>query len=813
MADASMRHIPDELHSIGEILALAGKSTADIMDVFASQAKHLGIRVSWNNEDVRSRFPINVLRRADDASGLAELLQQRKDTLGMKYYMKMNAAGFTNQIFAQLDESMSDWATITDNVLLFDPTWGTNRYGMKLCCFTTVGPTGQTVILAIAIIKYEDKAQIEWSFRCFADVFKNKPVSIYTDGGGSIAEAIKAVSKAGDVWQGVNHILCVFHLSKNFWQHLRPLFVTKPEIWHRVFSLFWRIAKNSDCIYRGGSMPDSWCMLLFPTNPFTEVAQELQMPGSDHLSGETFDTDWAKLVNLVESEGTGSTKDAALKFLDSLYQRRVQWAACFTWINTTWGLNSTQRSEAIHSAIKKRRSMANYQLTRLVTYLIDYNCTARDRKAVDQVRKAICQLHNLQMLPKEVKLLGPGTDPKLTAYGFDLLVAQSSQALNYDVEEVEGRVMNGCQVYKVTYNCSKSATIDLNYNEDGVPKSYHDPNDFGLSDNPAVKWHLTTANDCSCQLLTALRMICRHMMSVRIQTANLKGKIGLLELIGPKWQLISPAQLCKMVHELLRQPLPSRPLATGNRQNTRGDRYQRLLHEFASIIELGSDSEEAYDYLLKQIPQLSLQLQNLTTSTPNNPLPEVLADVGPHGNPDGSADMFAPIKQSRDYKSLVKIMGQLFEFDATPIAEGAFVCMAEAGAYLVGRHIAFKWKAKNMLGWYIGIIACQMEMQEDEEVDEAVMNFSVRYPEADLAEGELECEGTWLYADTYVTLPNLYDSQAIGQWTLLKNAPLGDDVMAHVAAGTLHNPEVPANQKGRKATSRKRAHAGPTSGK
>ena len=99
----------------------------------------------------------------------------------------------------------------------------------------------------------------------------------------------------------------------------------------------------------------------------------------------------------------------------------------------------TQRSEAIHSAIKKRRSMANYQLTRLVTYLVDYNCTARDRKAVDQVRKAICQLQNLQMLPKEVKMLGPGTDPKLTAYGFDLLVAQTSQALNYDVRHMMWR--------------------------------------------------------------------------------------------------------------------------------------------------------------------------------------------------------------------------------------------------------------------------------------------------------------------------------------------------------------------------------------
>ena len=33
-------------------------------------------------------------------------------------------------------------------------------------------PRGQTVILAFALLKYEDEAQIEWAFRCFGDTFR-----------------------------------------------------------------------------------------------------------------------------------------------------------------------------------------------------------------------------------------------------------------------------------------------------------------------------------------------------------------------------------------------------------------------------------------------------------------------------------------------------------------------------------------------------------------------------------------------------------------------------------------------------------------
>lgn len=68
---------------------------------------------------------------------------------------------------------------------------------------------------------------------------------------------------------------------------------------------------------------------------------------------KTFDSEWNRLIELFEEKASGSTKAAGLAFLHKLHCLRQQWAACWTWAVVTLGIHSTQRAEAIHSAINK----------------------------------------------------------------------------------------------------------------------------------------------------------------------------------------------------------------------------------------------------------------------------------------------------------------------------------------------------------------------------------------------------------------------------------------------------------------------------
>ena len=115
---------------------------------------------------------------------------------------------------------------------------------MKLCCFTSVTAHGQTVVLSFTLIMDETSDSILWCFRAFAKHFKKSPTVLFTDDAGSIAIAFNSMHDAG-VWKDTSHLLCTYHLAKNFFKHLRPV-VSDSADWHKLNSWFWHFAKFSD---------------------------------------------------------------------------------------------------------------------------------------------------------------------------------------------------------------------------------------------------------------------------------------------------------------------------------------------------------------------------------------------------------------------------------------------------------------------------------------------------------------------------------------------------------------------------------------
>ena len=169
----SGRAVPPVLHELGRQLA-AVCTPIQVHEGLQKEAKRRGLdHKTWNYKDVLSAFPVDASSKDFDAEGLIERLEENKREKGLEYKATVDGSRHLDKLFVEIDEARKEWALGgKENVLLFDPTHSTNRYGLKLCFFVTVGGTGQTVVLAFALIKHENIADISWAFRKFAEIFR-----------------------------------------------------------------------------------------------------------------------------------------------------------------------------------------------------------------------------------------------------------------------------------------------------------------------------------------------------------------------------------------------------------------------------------------------------------------------------------------------------------------------------------------------------------------------------------------------------------------------------------------------------------------
>jgi len=105
------------------------------------------------------------------------------------------------------------------------------------------------------------------------------------------------------------HHLCVYHISLNFTEHIKKCFSDFGD-WKVVLDALWRVAKETD-----------------------------QRKANDAAFNQEFDA----IVAYVENaDCTAKIKKGALKWLESLRERREKWAARYTWAVFTFGVHSTQ---------------------------------------------------------------------------------------------------------------------------------------------------------------------------------------------------------------------------------------------------------------------------------------------------------------------------------------------------------------------------------------------------------------------------------------------------------------------------------------
>ena len=781
MADVTGRYFPPWAGIIGETMMPVNQPSV-ILRTLNNEANRRGEHITWNLGDIKSRFPMPAATRDWDCNGLIDFLRTRRDTQNLSYEVKVNDGNQIVGVYVEFEDAIAEYAEAgSENVILFDPTHGTNVYKMKLCCTTTVGPTGRTVILSACLISYEDYESVLWAFQCFHRTFRVRPAAIFTDEGASISKAFKEFSAEGMPWHGVLHKLCIFHLSKLFYQHVKPVLSDDSDIFHKAVGYFWTISKGSDAVQK-----------------------------------ETFDDAWNELVDYVKKNSKSSDEKISdcVDWLEGLREKKHMFVYCFAWETVSLGINSTQRQESAHKVIKQKMWSANLNMQSLITLLEQLNRTSRDYAEIDDVRKTMRLIGSSDARPSYLNAL----IDRVTPYALDMLYAQWAQASKYKaLPQDTSHDANGNQVYTVTCSDRKEIRIP-SFDDDGYLNSHESPEDVGLIEDYRVASRSCTTTWCSCQRPSSLRIPCAHQCAVILRTQhetdNNELTSILMELIGPKWLLRKETEKSKLLTRLLSQERSSyeKPAcaAPGSQQRlSRQDRRQLLMSQLFVLADIGEVSTVMMKTVLRGVKNLVNDLNDPV----EHHVPSTPSSSQRRAQNEGSTDISTAAPETTDYASFKACLGTTYTPDADQPHEDAATACAPALKMYEGRPIAHKWSDRTRGGWALGkILKCYVEPDAERE-DGAVeckvrgkmypLNARVSYP-ADNSVYDVALDFGLLCQDVKDNQPKLV-------WLLLKEKDTSNaEVEAMADNGTLRQPPNFPKQ-GRPQTVRLRPKSGPTS--
>jgi hypothetical protein len=265
------------------------------------------------SKDIENLFKDEVFNRPLDCTDLHHYFEERmSNDESLQFKIHVNCDGELDMIFFVVNrEAFNIWAETEGSVLLFDTKHGTNRYGLKLGLLSCIDANCRTQVLAASFVESEDTQSFSWVFDQFAGVFGSAPKAIFTDSDKSMEVAISTT------WKTSTHLLCTFHIWKNFYDHIRRIVVDQSH-WNIIANRWWRLCKESD--------------------------STMQVE---------FDSEWAALVELIKTHSSVDAFATQEAWLRSMNDRKMKWAACFTWSHCTFGIHSTARAEALHSAVNQ----------------------------------------------------------------------------------------------------------------------------------------------------------------------------------------------------------------------------------------------------------------------------------------------------------------------------------------------------------------------------------------------------------------------------------------------------------------------------
>ena len=583
-ARSSMREIPADLVEVGKAMLQCGVSNAHVYRFLTRRVEADGTKEAlFTYQDVYHACGASTGERRLDATNLVEMLRQREVDEGLFQRTTTDDAGCLKEVFFALKGAMEIYANeperqvveidhkvrpartrasrVPANAPRLDPRphvappthvqHGTNTAGLKMMLWVTVDGSGATKILACSLMMEESLESVAWSCQCFNDCFRVPPVIIFSDS----ARALKAA--VASVFPTAKHLWCIWHLSNNMVTNLKAACGADNELWRRVSSMWWEIAKKSD-----------------------------------ESSRETFDAEWAALGALLGESTANDTESmvTARAWLAKTAAECEHWAYRFTCRYFTLGLHSTQRIEAVHSAIA-HFLRASTLLTNLLPQLESYSLDVSVRASVREYRfiERLMASANLCMPHPFITALAS----HLTAYALVLFKVQLQQSQFYTAVAVPGEE----GLFTVTRRAASWGT-------EGDAEAQGGDADLGISASLFTAPRMSTLTACSCQFPVCYGLPCRHMLILYIV---LQRELS-LALFDPRWKQRLPAAALAAEQALLLRR-PPRAQAGPAAQPDRPERYALIIAAARGVAAVGAETAGGYATACDGLAQLLAKLR------------------------------------------------------------------------------------------------------------------------------------------------------------------------------------------------------------
>ena len=303
-------------------------------------------------------------------------------------------------------------------VLQFDATYALTKRGFKVCCFVVALPDNTSKVVCGGVIETESKELFSWLFKAFERAFGVIPFLILTDQCSKIEAAVQLVFvKTGEqkedfiarglIWMTI-HLLCIFHLWKNFTRKIAPLYRAKEHLaaYNKLKHVWWKLAKTSDVKFN-----------------FDATYKEFQDGVLAHITrygGRFKDT----------------TKDSARNWLRTTFKLKKRWAACFTWLHFTMGGNASQRVEGFNSGLKS--AIQKKQRLKDLAQAMQHYAEERDFQRLHDKHTKITTGYWKQRQAECGAVMYPIMRDKLvSAYAIDCIHTQDMASSFYELDEAK----------------------------------------------------------------------------------------------------------------------------------------------------------------------------------------------------------------------------------------------------------------------------------------------------------------------------------------------------------------------------------------